>query len=192
MIKRMYDWTLSMSGHPRSLWVLAFVAFIESSFFPIPPDLLLIPLILAAPTRAFGIALIAVVASVAGGVFGYFIGAFSFEAIGQPILASLGKIDYISGFNQKFNEYGLWAVLIAGVTPFPFKVITIMSGWTSMPFGVFLFSSLVARSLRFFAVATLLYYFGAPIRNFIEKRLGLVFTVFIFVLIAGFFMIRII
>lgn len=192
MIKRMYDWTLSMSGHPRSLWVLAFVAFIESSFFPIPPDLLLIPLILAAPTRAFGIALIAVVASVAGGVFGYFIGAFAFEAIGQPILASLGKIDYISGFNQKFNEYGLWAVLIAGVTPFPFKVITIMSGWTSMPFGVFLFSSLVARSLRFFAVATLLYYFGAPIRNFIEKRLGLVFTVFIFVLIAGFFIIRII
>ena len=192
MIKRMYDWTLSMSGHPRSLWVLAFVAFIESSFFPIPPDLLLIPLILAAPTRAFGIALIAVVASVAGGVFGYFIGAFAFEAVGQPILASLGKIDYISGFNQKFNEYGLWAVLIAGVTPFPFKVITIMSGWTSMPFGVFLFSSLVARSLRFFAVATLLYYFGAPIRNFIEKRLGLVFTVFIFVLIAGFFMIRII
>ena len=192
MIKRMYDWTLSMSGHPRSLWVLAFVAFIESSFFPIPPDLLLIPLILAAPTRAFGIALIAVVASVAGGVFGYFIGAFAFEAIGQPILASLGKIDYISGFNQTFNEYGLWAVLIAGVTPFPFKVITIMSGWTSMPFGVFLFSSLVARSLRFFAVATLLYYFGAPIRNFIEKRLGLVFTVFIFVLIAGFFMIRII
>jgi membrane protein YqaA with SNARE-associated domain len=192
MIKRMYDWTLSMSGHPRSLWVLAFVAFIESSFFPIPPDLLLIPLILAAPTRAFGIALIAVVASVAGGVFGYFIGAFAFEAIGQPILASLGKIDYISGFNQKFNEYGLWAVLIAGVTPFPFKVITIMSGWTSMPFGVFVFSSLVARSLRFFAVATLLYYFGAPIRNFIEKRLGLVFTVFIFVLIAGLFMIRII
>lgn len=192
MIKRMYDWTLSMSGHPRSLWVLAFVAFIESSFFPIPPDLLLIPLILAAPTRAFGIALIAVVASVAGGVFGYLIGAFAFEAIGQPILASLGKIDYITGFNQKFNEYGLWAVLIAGVTPFPFKVITIMSGWTSMPFGVFVFSSLVARSLRFFAVATLLYYFGAPIRNFIEKRLGLVFTVFIFVLIAGFFMIRVI
>ena len=192
MIKRMYDWTLSMSGHPRSLWVLAFVAFIESSFFPIPPDLLLIPLILAAPTRAFGIALIAVVASVAGGIFGYLIGTFAFEAIGQPILASLGKIDYITGFNQKFNEYGLWAVLIAGVTPFPFKVITIMSGWTSMPFGVFVFSSLVARSLRFFAVATLLYYFGAPIRNFIEKRLGLVFTVFIFVLIAGFFMIRVI
>lgn len=192
MIKRMYDWTLSMSGHPRSLWVLAFVAFVESSFFPIPPDLLLIPLILAAPTRAFRIALIAVLASVAGGVFGYFIGAFAFEAIGQPILASLGKLDYVAGFNQKFNEYGLWAVLIAGVTPFPFKVITIMSGWTSMPFGVFVFSSLVARSLRFFAVATLLYYFGAPIRNFIEKRLGLVFTVFIFVLIAGFFMIRVI
>lgn len=192
MIRRMYDWTLSMSGHPSSLWVLAFIAFIESSFFPIPPDLLLIPLILAAPTRAFRIALIAVVASVAGGIFGYVIGAFAFEAIGQPILASLGKINYMTEFNQKFNEYGLWAVLIAGVTPFPFKVITIMSGWTSMPFGVFLLSSLAARSLRFFAVATLLYCFGPSIRDFIERRLGLVFTIFIFLLITGFFLIRII
>ena len=191
MIKRMYDWTLSMSGHPRSLWVLAFVAFIESSFFPIPPDLLLSPLILATPTRAFGIALIAVIASVAGGVFGYLIGAFAFEAIGQPILASLGKMDYMADFNEKFNEYGLWAVLIAGITPFPFKVITIMSGWTSMPFGVFVFSSLAARSIRFFSVAALLYYCGVPIRHFIERRLNLVFTVFIFVLIAGFLIIRV-
>ena len=185
MIQRMYDWTLLMAEHPRALWALAFVAFIESSFFPIPPDLLLIPLVLAAPTRAFGIAFIAVVASVAGGVFGYLIGAFAFEAIGKPILDSLGKTGSITEFNTNFNAYGLWAVLIAGVTPFPFKVITIMSGWTSMPFGVFLVSAVIARSLRFFAVAALLYFFGSSIRNFIERRLGLVFTLFVAILIVG-------
>jgi len=185
MIQRMYDWTLLMAEHPRALWALAFVAFIESSFFPIPPDLLLIPLVLAAPTRAFWIAFIAVVASVAGGVFGYLIGAFAFEAIGKPILDSLGKTGSITEFNTNFNAYGLWAVLIAGVTPFPFKVITIMSGWTSMPFGVFLVSAVIARSLRFFAVAALLYFFGSSIRNFIERRLGLVFTLFVVILIVG-------
>ena len=185
MIQRMYDWTLLMAEHPRALWALAFVAFIESSFFPIPPDLLLIPLVLAAPTRAFGIAFIAAVASVAGGIFGYLIGAFAFEAIGKPILDSLGKTGSIAEFNTNFNAYGLWAVLIAGVTPFPFKVITIMSGWTSMPFGVFLVSAVIARSLRFFAVAALLYFFGSPIRNFIERRLGLVFTLFVVILIVG-------
>ena len=185
MIQRMYDWTLLMAEHPRALWALAFVAFIESSFFPIPPDLLLIPLVLAAPTRAFWIAFIAVVASVAGGVFGYLIGAFAFEAIGKPILDSLGKARSIAEFNANFNAYGLWAVLIAGVTPFPFKVITIMSGWTSLPFGVFFISAIIARSLRFFAVAALLYFFGSPIRNFIERHLGLVFTLFVAILIIG-------
>ena len=192
MIKWMYDWTLSMAEHPRALWALAFVAFIESSFFPIPPDLLLIPLILAAPTRAYSIALVAMLASVAGGVFGYLIGAFAFEAIGQPILATLGKVDSMAEFNTNFNAYGLWAVLVAGVTPFPFKVITIMSGWTAMPFGVFLASAIAARSLRFFAVAALLYFFGSSIRNFIEQRLGLVFMLFAIILIAGFFAIRLI
>lgn len=190
MIKRMYDWTLSMAEHPRTLWALVFVSFIESSFFPIPPDLLLIPLILAAPTRAFWIASIAVVASVAGGAFGYIIGAFAFETLGQPILASLGKADSIAEFNDKFNAYGLWAVLVAGVTPFPFKVITIMSGWTGMPFGIFIVSAIMARALRFFAVAALLYYFGHPIRDFIERRLGLIFTLFVVILIVGFFAVR--
>ena len=190
MIQRMYDWTLSMAEHPRALWALAFVAFIESSFFPIPPDLLLIPLVLAAPTRAFWIAFIAVVASVSGGVFGYLIGAFAFDAIGKPILDSLGKAGSIAEFNAKFNAYGLWAVLIAGVTPFPFKVITIMSGWTSMPFGIFLASAIVARSLRFFAVAALIYFFGPPIRGFIEHRLGLVFALFLAILITGFFAVK--
>lgn len=190
MIQRMYDWTISMAEHPHALWALAFVAFIESSFFPIPPDLLLIPLVIAAPTRAFWIAFIAVIASVAGGVFGYLIGMFAFDTIGKPILYSLGKAESIAEFNVKFNAYGLWAVLIAGVTPFPFKVITIMSGWTSMPFGIFLVSAIAARSLRFFTVAALLYFFGSPIRNFIERRLGMVFALFLAILLAGFFAVQ--
>ena len=190
MIHRLYTWTLSLAEHPRALWALAIVAFIESSFFPIPPDIMLIPMILAARSQAFRIALVAVVASVAGGLFGYAIGAFAFESIGQPILASLGKESSMAAFNDKFNAYGTWAVLIAGVTPFPFKVITIMSGWTGMALVPFVLSALVARALRFFAVALLLYYFGPPIRRFIERHLGLVFTAFVLILGAGFFAVR--
>ena len=190
MIRRLYDWTLGLAGHRHALWALAVVAFIESSFFPIPPDVLMIPMILARPNRAFLIAAIALVASVLGGLFGYAIGAFAFETLGQPILASLGKADSMAEFSQRFNDFGFWAVLTAGVTPFPFKVITIMSGWTGMPLMTFLLTSILARGLRFFIVAALLWRFGAPIRDFIEKRLGLMFTLFVILLIGGVFMVR--
>jgi len=186
MIKKLYDWTLSMADHPRAIWVLAFVAFIESSVFPIPPDILMIPMIIAAPHRAWFIAGVALVSSVLGGLLGYAIGAFAYETIGAPILASLGKADAMAEFSTRFNDLGFWAVLTAGVTPFPYKVITIMSGWTGMPLATFIATSILARGLRFFAVAGLLWYFGAPIRDFIEKRLGLMFTLFVLVLIAGF------
>lgn len=187
MIKRLYDWTMGWADHPRALWVLAFVSFIESSVFPIPPDVLMIPMILAAPRRAWLIAGVALVSSVLGGLLGYFIGAFAFETIGQPILASLGKGDAMEEFNSRFNDLGFWAVLTAGVTPFPFKVITIMSGWTAMPLGTFIITSIIARGIRFFIVAGLLWKFGAPIRDFIERRLGLMFTLFIVILVGGFF-----
>ena len=190
MIRRLYDWTLGLAGHRHALWALAVVAFIESSFFPIPPDVLMIPMILARPNRAFLIAAIALVASVLGGLFGYAIGAFAFETLGQPILAALGKADSMAEFSQRFNDFGFWAVLTAGVTPFPFKVITIMSGWTGMPLMTFLLTSILARGLRFFIVAALLWRFGAPIRDFIEKRLGLMFTLFVILLIGGVFMVR--
>ena len=186
MIRRLYDWTLAMADHPRALWVLALVAFVESSVFPIPPDVLMIPMIIAAPHRAFLIAGVALVSSVLGGVLGYAIGAFAFEQIGQPILTALGKGDAIAAFNTRFNDFGFWAVLTAGVTPFPYKVITIMSGWTGMPVGTFIATSILARGIRFFAVAGLLWYFGPPVRAFIEKRLGLMFTLFIVILAAGF------
>jgi len=186
LLKRLYAWTLSLAQSPHALWALAVVAFVESSFFPIPPDVLMIPMIIAAPRRAFLIAGVATVSSVLGGLFGYFIGFALFESIGQPIFDFYGKADAVAEFSANFNEYGSWAVLVAGVTPFPFKVITIMSGVTALSLPVFIVSAIVARALRFFLVAALLWKFGEPIRDFIERRLGLMFIVFCVLLIGGF------
>jgi membrane protein YqaA with SNARE-associated domain len=186
----MFDWTMAMADHPKALWILASVSFIESSFFPIPPDLLMIPMILARPSRAWLIALVAMVSSVLGGMLGYAIGAFFYDSIGAPLLEALGKGDKVLAFNETFNDFGFWAVLTAGMTPFPYKVITIMSGWTAMPLGTFVATSILARGLRFFIVAGLLRAFGAPVREFIEKRLGLVMTAFVLILIGGFFLVR--
>ncbi|MFG6591188.1 YqaA family protein [Sulfitobacter sp. 1A12157] len=191
MIRRLYDWTLGLAQHRHALWALAVVAFVESSFFPIPPDILMIPMIIARPNRAWLIAGVALVASVLGGLLGYAIGALAFESLGQPILASLGKTDAMAEFSTRFNDMGFWAVLVAGVTPFPYKVITIMSGWTGMPLGTFITTSILARGLRFFVVAGLLWRFGAPIRDFIERRLGLMFTLAVALLIGGFMVVKV-
>ncbi|SEL25119.1 YqaA family protein [Pacificibacter marinus] len=186
MLKRLYDWTLSMAQHPRALWALAFVAFVESSVFPIPPDILMIPLIVARPKAAFKIAFVATAASVAGGMLGYYIGYGAFETIGRPVLEFYGKDAYFDEFALKYNEWGAWAVLIAGVTPFPYKVITILSGATALSLPIFIAASITARALRFFIVAALLWKFGEPIRTFIEKRLGLMFIAFVVLLLGGF------
>ncbi|SHM15963.1 membrane protein YqaA, SNARE-associated domain [Roseovarius litoreus] len=190
MLRRLYDWTIRMSDHPRALWVLAAVSFVESSVFPIPPDVLMIPMILARPSRAWLIALVALVSSVLGGILGYAIGALAYEQVGQPILESLGKGDAMTEFNTRFNDFGFWAVLTAGITPFPYKVITIMSGWTGMPLVTFIATSILARGFRFFLVAALLWKYGAPIRDFIERRLGLMAILFVALLFGGFYLVR--
>jgi membrane protein YqaA with SNARE-associated domain len=125
-----------------------------------------------------------------GGMLGYAIGALAFDALGEPILNALGKADSMAEFATRFNDLGFWAVLVAGVTPFPYKVITIMSGWTAMPLGTFIVTSIIARGLRFFLVALLLWKFGAPVRDFIEKRLPLMFTIAVALLIGGFFVVK--
>jgi len=186
MIKQLYDWTLGLAQSRHALRALAVVAFLESSVFPIPPDILMIPMIIAAPHRAWRIAGVALIASVLGGLLGYLIGYGLFETVGRPVLEFYGKDAYFEGFSTRYNAWGAWAVLIAGVTPFPYKVITIMSGWTGMPLATFVATSILARALRFFVVATLLRTFGAPVREFIEKRLGLAFTAFMVLLIGGF------
>ncbi len=190
MLRRFYDWTLGLAEHRYALAALAVIAFLESSVFPIPPDLLMIPMILAAPHRAFLIAGVCLISSVLGGMAGYAIGAFAYDSIGQPILAALGKAHAMEEFNQRFNEFGFWPVLIAGITPFPYKVITIMSGWTGLPFMTFVVTSIIARGLRFFIVAGLLWKFGAPIKDFIERRLGLMFTLFVILLAGGFYVVK--
>ena len=146
----------------------------------------MIPMIIAAPRRAFLIAAVATVSSVLGGLFGYYIGAFLFETVGQPIFDFYGKADAVAAFSAQFNAHGALVVLIAGVTFLPFKVVTIMAGVTSMSLPVFIVSAIIARALRFFIVAALLWKFGAPIRDFIERRLGLMFIIFCVLLVGGF------
>ncbi|MCB1330883.1 MAG: DedA family protein [Maritimibacter sp.] len=190
MLRKLYDWTISLAESKHALWALAFVAFVESSVFPIPPDILMIPMIIATPKRAFLIAGIALVSSVLGGMLGYFIGWGAFESVGRPVLEFYGKDAYFAEFSTKYNEWGAWAVLIAGITPFPYKVITILSGVTGLNFMVFMVASIIARGFRFFLVAGLLWKFGEPIRDFIEKRLGLMFTLFMILLLGGFVAIK--
>ncbi|MBZ4022937.1 cytochrome b [Rhodobacter sp. TJ_12] len=190
MIRKLYDWTMRQAAGPHAYWVLAAVAFVESSIFPIPPDVLIIPMVLAARQHAFRIAAIATLASVAGGMLGYLIGYGFMDAIGQPILEFYGKADKFDDLAVRFNEMGGWAVLIAGVTPFPYKVITIFSGATHLDLWLFMGVSVLARALRFFVLAALLWKFGAPIRAFIERWLGLLFTAFVVLLIGGFYALR--
>jgi membrane protein YqaA with SNARE-associated domain len=190
MIRPLYDWTIRQAHSRHALWVLAVVSFAESSVFPIPPDVLMIPMIIAAPHRAWLIAGVCLAASVLGGLAGYYIGYGLFESVGRPVLEFYGKDAYFDEFRIRYNEWGAWAVLIAGVTPFPYKVITILSGTTALSLPVFIFASVIARGLRFFVLAALLWKFGAPIRAFIERWLGLLFTLFVVLLVGGFAALR--
>jgi membrane protein YqaA with SNARE-associated domain len=190
MLRRLYDWTMSLADHPRAKEALFGVAFAESSFFPIPPDIILIPMVLAQKAKAWLFASIATVASVLGGLAGYAIGYFLYDQLGVPLLSMYGYLEKFQSFAGQYNKYGAWIVFFAGVTPFPYKVITIASGTTGLSLPIFMLASVLARGLRFFLVAALLYYFGPAIRDFIEKRLGIVFTVFMVLLIGGFVAIK--
>lgn len=190
VLRRLYDWTMNLAASRHAEKALAGVAFVESSFFPIPPDVLLIPMVLAERQKAWRYALIATVSSVIGGVFGYLIGAFLFEQIAMPILDFYGYMAEFERFAAWYNDWGAWIVFGAGVTPFPYKVITIASGVTGLNFAVFMVASVISRGLRFLIVAALLYWVGPPIRDFIERRLGLVFTVFMVLLVGGFVAVR--
>lgn len=190
MLRKLYDWTMALAARPYALAALFAVAFIESSFFPIPPDVLIIPMVLAARRRWFRIAAVATLGSVLGGCFGYWIGAVLMDSWGHSILTFYGKEDAFQQLSARFAQWGGWAVLLAGVTPFPYKVITIFSGAVSLPLVLFIAVSILARALRFFVVAWLLYHFGPPIRDFIERRLGLLFTLLVAALIGGFAAVR--
>lgn len=190
MIRPLYDWTLGLAGRPYAMWALALVAFAESSFFPIPPDVLIIPMVLAARQKAWKIALVCTAASVLGGIAGYGIGHFLFDAVGQPILQFYGAVEKFERIKAMYNEHGALIVFSAGFSPIPYKVFTIASGVTGMDPASFALASLVGRAGRFFLVAGLLWKFGTPIRHFIEAHLGKLSLAFIVLLIGGFVLIK--
>ena len=186
MIKNLYNKTMALAGHPQAIFLLGAVSFIEASFFPIPPDVMLIPMVLMNPSRAWLFALVATAFSVLGGIFGYIIGTFSYQHIAEPLLYSLGKEAQMIDFSNKYNEIGFWAVITAGISPIPYKVVTIMSGATNLNFAVFLGASMASRGVRFFVVAGLLHFYGHEIRDFIERYLNWVFMLFVVLLVVGF------
>ena len=191
MIRGLYNWTMSLAQSRYALWALAAISFAESSFFPIPPDVLLFTMVLASRSQWLKLALICTVASVLGGLFGYAIGLFLYESLGKPLLDFYGYADKFVDFQSHYNDWGAWIVFVFGVTPFPYKVITIASGVTQLDIWTFSISSIASRGLRFFVVAGLLYWLGPPIRQFIERWLGLVFTVFCVMLIGGFIVLKV-
>jgi membrane protein YqaA with SNARE-associated domain len=190
MLKRFYDWTIRLAAGPHAMLALATISFVESSFFPLPPDLLLIPMALAKPRRAWWIAAVCTIASVAGGFLGYAIGYFLFDTIGRPVLEFYGAMGRYEALKQAFDEWGAWIIILKGMTPIPYKLVTIASGVAHFDLATFAIASLISRSLRFFLLAALLYFFGDSVRDFLERRLTLVTTAFAVLLVGGFFVLR--
>lgn len=186
MLRRLYDWTIEKSGHPHAERWLAAISFIESSFFPIPPDALLAPMCLARPDRVWRYALICTVASVLGALLGYAIGYFLFETVGKAILDFYGAGAEFETFKQSFNEQGWVIVLLAGFTPLPYKVITIAAGTTHMSLLVLVVASIIARGARFYLVAGLLRAFGPPMKAWIDRNFALATTVIGLLAVGGF------
>ncbi|MBF0211656.1 MAG: DedA family protein [Desulfamplus sp.] len=186
MIRRLYDWVISWADRPGGIWALFVLSFCESSFFPIPPDVLLIALAVGAPKKSFKFALVCSVGSVLGGMFGYLIGWQFMDIVGDKIIALYGLTDKVEYIASLFNEWDAWAVSIAGFTPIPYKLFTISAGAFDVNFPVFVISSAASRTLRFFLVAALIHYFGGSIRTFIERYFNLLATAFTVLLIAGF------
>lgn len=186
MFRSVYDWTLAKCAHPLAERWLALISFVESSIFPIPPDVLLGPMCLARPERSFRYAAICTVASVVGALLGYAIGLFLFETVGQWVFAMYGLEDKYAAFAENFNEHGWIVVFLAGFTPLPFKVITIAAGATAMPLHVLLLASLIARSARFFLVAFLFWKFGFPIKAIIDRHFNAISIVIGIIFVGGF------
>lgn len=190
IIRRLYDWVLHWAETPYGSLALILLAFAESSFFPVPPDVLLIALAISIPKRSFYYSFLTTIFSVIGGVFGYYIGIGLMEVIGWKIIHFYHAEDLFKQLFETFNKYNFWAVLTAAITPIPYKVFTISAGAANANFVVFMAASILGRSFRFFAVGTLIYFFGERIKNFIDKYFNLLSIVFIVLLIGGFVLIK--
>jgi membrane protein YqaA with SNARE-associated domain len=185
LLRRMYDWCMGAAGKPHAVWTMGAVSFAESSFFPVPPDVMLIPMALARPDRAWVFAAWCTATSVAGGILGYAIGAILYDSVGHWLVQLYGYGDKVEAFREAYARWGAWIILLKGLTPIPYKIVTITSGFAGYNFFLFVLLSIVTRGMRFFVLAFLLSRYGPRARAFIEKRLGLWVTLGAVVLVIG-------
>ncbi|HRJ68028.1 MAG TPA: YqaA family protein [Beijerinckiaceae bacterium] len=190
MLRRLYDWTISLAESPRATVALGAVSFAESSFFPVPPDVMLVPMSLAKPKKALFYAMLCTITSVAGGILGYAIGALLYDTLGKWIVELYGMTDKLEHFRDMYRQYGAWIILIKGLTPIPYKLVTIASGLAGYDFLMFVVLSLITRGARFYLLAGILNYFGEPIRKFIEANLTLMATLVIAAVLGGFYVVK--
>ncbi|UDL95724.1 DedA family protein [Lichenihabitans sp. PAMC28606] len=186
MFKSLYAWVLRLADSPRAPWALGLVAFAESSFFPVPPDIILVPMVLARPERAWRYAAIATIASVLGGMVGYAIGALLFDTLGQWLIHLYGYADKLEALREFYAKWGALFILIKGLTPIPYKLVTIVSGLLSYNFGLFVLLSLLTRGIRFFVLAAILGRFGVPIKAALDRHFGLILISFVAIVVIGF------
>ena len=186
MLRRFYDWCIAAADKPYAAWLMGAMAFAESSVFPIPPDTMLIPMALARPQRAWAFATLCTVSSVAGGLLGYGIGAYLYDSVGQWLIHLYGYGDKVQAFRDAYAQYGVWIILLKGLTPIPYKVVTLTAGFAGYNFLLFIVLSVITRGARFFFVAFLLNRYGPQAREMIEKRLGFWVAVSLAVIVVGF------
>jgi len=192
MFRALYDWTLRLASHRHAVRSLAVISFCESSFFPIPPDVMMVPMVLARREQAYWIATVCTISSVLGGMLGYAIGYFLYDSVGLWLINLYGANDANADFQRWYGQYGAAIILVKGLTPIPFKLVTITSGFAAFSFPTFVVTALITRAARFFAIAWLLRRYGEPVQLFIEKRLSLVGWAFLGVLVGGFAMVTMI
>jgi membrane protein YqaA with SNARE-associated domain len=173
LLRRLYDWCLEAAHKPHAMWSMSAIAFAESSFFPIPPDVMLIPMSLARPRRAYVMAAWCTVASVLGGLAGYAIGALLYDSVGAWLIQLYGYGDKVETFRAAYAQWGAWIILLKGLTPIPYKLVTITSGFAGYSLGLFTVLSVITRGTRFFVLAFLLHRYGEQARHLIERQLGL-------------------
>jgi membrane protein YqaA with SNARE-associated domain len=186
MLRRLYDWCIAAADKPYAAWIMGAISFAESSIFPIPPDTMLIPMSLARPDKAYRFAFLCTWTSVLGGILGYTIGALLYDSIGQWLIHLYGYGDKVEAFRAAYAQYGAWIILLKGLTPIPYKIVTITSGFANYNIWMFIGLSIIARGGRFFIVAFLLNRYGAWARKIIEERLGFWVAVSAGILVLGF------
>jgi len=185
MLRRIYDWCINAAGKPYATWIMGLVSFVESSFFPVPPDAMLIPMALARPDKAYYYATVCTLTSVAGGVLGWVIGYFLYDTLGLWLMQIYGYGSKVDAFRDAYVQWGTWIILLKGLTPIPYKIVTIASGFAAYPIIPFIFLSIIARGMRFYLVAFLLNRYGPRARAIIEERLTFWFSVSLATLVAG-------